>query len=131
MAESKLKVSNLTGLAKAGASVMTGKKKGVASKIREESKLLLSVHCICHHLALACNDANDVVAYFKTVEKVLVQLCSLFHNSPKKMAAYAKAVVSYNQISLRTQGRKKIGNSFKKGFQNQMALHGEGDRRFL
>ena len=47
------------------------------------------------------------------VEKVLVQLWSLFHNSPKK-TAYAKAVVSYNQISLSMQGCKKIGKSFKK-----------------
>ena len=47
------------------------------------------------------------------VEKVLVQLWSLFHNSPKK-TAYAKVVVSYNQISLSMQGCKKIGKSFKK-----------------
>lgn len=71
MAESKLEVSKLTGLATDGASVMTGKRNGVASKLREESKLLLSVHCICHRLALACNDANDDVAYIKTVEKYL------------------------------------------------------------
>lgn len=114
MAESKLEVSKLTGLATDGASVMTGKRNGVASKLREESKLLLSVHCICHRLALACNDANDDVAYIKTVEKILIQLWSLFHNSAKKTATYAKAVVNYNQISLSTQGRKKIGKSFKK-----------------
>ena len=114
IAESKLEVSKLTGLATDGASVMTGKRNGVASKLREESKLLLSVHCFCHRLALACNDANDDVAYIKTVEKILIQLWSLFHNSAKKTATYAKAVVNYNQISLSTQGRKKIGKSFKK-----------------
>ena len=92
---------------------MTGKRKGVASKLCEESKLLLSVYCIWHCLALACKDANDDVAYIKMVEKVLVQLWSLFHNSPKK-TAYAKVVVSYNQISLSMQGCKKIGKSFKK-----------------
>lgn len=114
MADAKLEVSKLTGLATDGASVMTGKRNGVACKLREESKLLLSVHCICHRLALACNDANDDVAYIKMVEKILIQLWSLFHNSAKKTAAYAKAVVNYNQISLSTQGRKKIGKSFKK-----------------
>ena len=72
------------------------------------------MHCICHRLALACNDANDDVAYIKTVEKILIQLWSLFHNSSKKTAAYAKAVVNYNQILLSTQGHKKIGKSFKK-----------------
>ena len=93
---------------------MTGKRNGVASKLREESKLLLSGHCICHPLALAYNDANDDVAYIKTVEKILIQLWSLFHNSTKKTAAYANAAVNYHQMSLSTQGRKKIGKSFKK-----------------
>ena len=114
MAESKLEVSKLTGLATDGASVMTGKRNGVASKLCEASKLLLSMHCICHHLALACNNANDDIAFIKTVEKILIQLWSLFHNSAKKMAAYAKAVENYNQISLSSQGHKKIGKSFKK-----------------
>ena len=82
---------------------MTGKRNGVASKLREESKLLLSMHCICHRLVLECNDVNDDVAYIKTVEKILIQLWSLFHNSAKKTAAYAKAVVNYNQISLSSQ----------------------------
>ena len=91
MAESKLEVSKLTGLATDGASEMTGKRNGVASKLREESKLLLGVHCFCHCLALACNDVNDKVAYIKTVEKILIQLWSLFHNLAKKMAAYAKS----------------------------------------
>ena len=74
MAESKLEVSKLTGLATDGASVMMGKRNGIASKLREESKLLLSVHCICHRLVLACNNSNDYVAYIKTVEKILIQL---------------------------------------------------------
>jgi len=58
---------------------------------------------------LSCNDANDDVAYIKMVEKILIQLWLLFHNSAKKLAAYAKTVVNYKQISLSTQGNKKIG----------------------
>ena len=108
MAESKLEVFQLTGLKTDGASVMTGRRNGVASKLHEESKLLLSMHCICHRLALACNDANDDFAYIKTMEKILIQLWSLFHNSAKKTAAYSKAVENYNQISLSSQGHKKI-----------------------
>lgn len=63
MAESKLYVSKLRGLATDEAGIMTGKRNGVSSKLREESKLLPSMHCICHHVASACNDANDDVAY--------------------------------------------------------------------
>ena len=82
--ESKLDLKKLTGLVSDGASVMTGKRNGVASLLRKESKVMLNVHCICHRLALACGDANDDVAYIKTVEKILVQLWSFFSNSAKK-----------------------------------------------
>jgi len=47
MAKSKLEVLKLTGLGTDGASVMTGKRNGIAFKLCGESKLLLSVHCIC------------------------------------------------------------------------------------
>ena len=60
--ESKLEVKKLTGLASDGASVMTGKRNGVASLLRKESKVILNVHYICHRLALACGNANDDVA---------------------------------------------------------------------
>lgn len=82
--ESNLDVSKLSGLATDGCSVMTGKKNGVAALIRRECKLFLNVHCICHHLALACGDANDHVAYIKTVEKILIQLWSFFKNSEEE-----------------------------------------------
>lgn len=75
-----------------GASVMVGKENGVAAKLKREAKLLLNVHCTCHRLALACGDANDQISYIKTVEKVLIQLWSFFHNSEKRTAAYTKAV---------------------------------------
>ena len=48
-----------------GASVMTGKRNGVASRLRAGSKTLINVHCICHHLAPACGDANDTISYIK------------------------------------------------------------------
>ena len=50
--ECGLDVKRLSGLATDGCSV---------SQLRQESPLLLNVHCICHRLALACGDANNVV----------------------------------------------------------------------
>ena len=43
-----------------GASVMTGKDNGVAARFKqlEECCGMLSVHCICHCLALACGDTR-------------------------------------------------------------------------
>ena len=41
------------------ASVMTGAKGGVATKLREEfSKSIINIHCICQRLALACADTG-------------------------------------------------------------------------
>lgn len=37
---------------------MTGKKNGVTTKLKELNPVLISVHCICHKLALACTDTN-------------------------------------------------------------------------
>lgn len=47
------------------ASVMTGKRNGVASRLRAGSKTLMNAHCICHRLALACGDANETISYTK------------------------------------------------------------------
>ena len=53
---------------------MTGKRNGVAARLRADNKALINIHCICHRLALACGDANDNVSYIKQVERVLLQL---------------------------------------------------------
>ena len=58
-------LTNLKGLATDGASVMTGKKNGVATKLKELNPVLISVHCICHKLALACTDTNKEIDYIK------------------------------------------------------------------
>ena len=67
---SELEKSKLAGLATDGCSVMTGKGNGVAFNMRQECKLLLNVHCICHRLALACADANDHISFIKVVKKI-------------------------------------------------------------
>ena len=112
--DSDLEIQKLSGFASDGASVMTGKNTGVATRLKAENKRLINVHCICHRLALACGDANDNVTYIKTIEKILIQLWSLFKNSAPKTAKYAKAVVSANQVKLSKPGRKKLKKRFRK-----------------
>jgi len=48
-----LSLTNLKGLVTDGAAVMTGRNNGVATKLKELNPVLISVHCICHKLALA------------------------------------------------------------------------------
>ena len=69
-----LDTTKLGSLATDGASVMTGSRNGVAAKLRETVPTLINIHCICHRLALACNDANDNLTQISQVETVLQQL---------------------------------------------------------
>ena len=89
---------------------MTGKNNGVAAKLRSSNnKKLINIHCIAHRLALACGDANNSVSYILTVEKILIQLWSLFKNSAKK------AVLNGNGITMTKRGKKKLRKRFHKG----------------
>ena len=54
-----LSTDKLIGLATDGASVMVGRKNGLGAKLKDVNPRLISVHCICHKLALACTDAKD------------------------------------------------------------------------
>ena len=77
--------------------------------------MLLNVHCICHRLALACRDANDHISYIKTVEKVLIQLWSFFHNSGKHTAAFTKAVIASAELQISHSAKKRVVKRDKKG----------------
>ncbi|KAH3790825.1 hypothetical protein DPMN_169033 [Dreissena polymorpha] len=51
-------MEKFTGFTSDGASVMMGKRTGVAARLKEINPVLLNVHCICHRLALACTDSS-------------------------------------------------------------------------
>ena len=97
-----------------GASVMTGRSNGVAANLKGLNKTLLSFHCICHRLALACADANDDVSFIKDVEATLKHLWKFFDNSSEKTAAYIKIQESLRGISLSNKGRKAVARKMKK-----------------
>ena len=55
--ELKIEISNLKAFVSDGASVMVGKKGGIATKLKTNFPLkMFNIHCICHRLALACAD---------------------------------------------------------------------------
>ena len=82
----KLDINKLRSFASDGASVMTGSRNGVAVKLREQVPNLIIIHCICHRLALACNDTNDTLKSISQVETVARQLWSFFENSAARSA---------------------------------------------
>ncbi|CAG2224947.1 unnamed protein product [Mytilus edulis] len=65
LSKNELDVRNCSSFVSDGASVMVGKKNGVAAKLKNIVPTLLSVHCICHRLALACTDTNKDIEYIR------------------------------------------------------------------
>ena len=67
--ELNLEVAKLKAFVSDGASVMTGSKGGVATKLKNDfSKTLINIHCICHRLALACADTGDEFKFMRNFE---------------------------------------------------------------
>lgn len=107
-------MKNLRGLATDGASVMTGKTKGLAALLRKDATSLVAVHRVCHRLALACADTNEELEVIKDVETEVTQLWNVFDNSPKKLAAYLKVQQEMKEVNLGVKANKKIGKRLKK-----------------
>ena len=112
--DDKLDISKLAGFSSDGASVMIGKRNGVAARLKSENPKLINVHCVCHRLALSCTDSNDSITYIKTIETVLRQLWQLFENSPKKMAVFLKTQVELKKINLGEKASKIVTKRLKK-----------------
>ena len=102
-----LSLKNLNGLATDGASVMTGKNNGLATKLKELNPVMISIHCICHKLALACTDTNKEIDYIKRVEDTLRQLWTYFENSPKRLAVLLKMQINIKKCSLQLREKSK------------------------
>lgn len=102
-----LSLTNLKGLVTDGAAVMTGRNNGVATKLKELNPVLISVHCICHKLALACTDTNKEIDYIKRMEDTLPQLWAYFENSPKRLAVLLKMQINIKKCSLQLKEKSK------------------------
>ena len=82
-------MSNMVGFGSDGASVMTGYRNGVASKIKRNVQHVFSIHCVAHRLALASGDAADKVDYLTTLSSTLKLLHSCVHHSSIRMESLA------------------------------------------
>ena len=112
-----LATDKLIGLATDGASVMVGRKNGLGAKLKDVNPRLISVHCVCHKLALACTDAKDDgnLKFIKEVETVVTQLWKLFENSPKRLACYLKVQQQLKNLKLSNEkSRKMVAKKLKK-----------------
>lgn len=76
--------SKLCGLVTDGASTMTGKINGLAARIKREHPTDLSVHCICHRLALACTDSYKYCKCVADTSDILRYLWKFFAKLSKE-----------------------------------------------
>ena len=99
-----------------GASVMGSKNNGVSALLKRENPRLVNVHCICHRLALTCEESNNKVEYMLTRERLLVQLHKWLENSCVKTTAYLKMQLQLRDMQLPAaeSKRHKIGHKLQR-----------------
>ena len=72
--DKELAFSKLMGFGSDGASVMTGRLSGVATRLHRSNPYLVAIHCVAHRLALACSQAGQKVSYIQKFKKALTSL---------------------------------------------------------
>ena len=78
-----LPMEKLFGMATDGASVMTGTRSGVTTRMKRRNPFMLSTHCVAHRLALASGQAADNVPYLKKYQQYINTIYKYYHYSPK------------------------------------------------
>ena len=79
--ERGLNVAHMVGFGSDGASVMTGRIRGVGVLLKEHAKHMVQIHCMAHRLALVCVDAVKDNAYMQEYQTKLGQLYTYFSRS--------------------------------------------------
>lgn len=99
LSEIDISPQQMCALGSDGASVMLGKKNGVAARLRGEIPHLLSNHCVAHQLALAVSQSTKNITYLKTFKDILDQMFRFYRNSPVRMAALHEIQVNIDNLS--------------------------------
>ena len=74
--------SKLVAFASDGASVMTGKKTGVVTRLKKDTPHLVGIHGMAHRLELAYKDAVKNNKLHQDLETLLMGLYNFYHYSP-------------------------------------------------
>ena len=81
-----LSINKVMGFGSDGASVMVGRRAGVATLLKGKNPQIVAIHCVAHRLALAVAQAGDAVPYIKRFKVLLHNLFSFYDNSPVRTA---------------------------------------------
>ena len=96
-----LKVEHCRGQCYDGASSISGAKKGVAKKLREEEPRAVFTHCYGHALNLVLGDCVKQCKVMKSTFDVVTEVSNLLKKSPKRDAMFEKIRLN---LLLRHQG---------------------------
>ena len=96
----ELSIDSLSSFGSDGASVMTGRRSGVAARLCELNIQIIPVHCICHRLALATGQASNEVPYLKKMKDYLLTLWNFFHFSPVRAAGLIQEAMSLPELKM-------------------------------
>ena len=79
-------LSNVSGFGSDGASVMTGRQNGVATRLQRINSGIVSIHCVAHCLASAVSQASQSIPYLAHLKEILSSLFHFYHNSPVRQS---------------------------------------------
>ena len=82
---------NLIGICTDGASVMLGRKSGVATRFKEKFPNIIVWHCLNHRLQLALDDAVNEIKHVNHFKIFLDKIYSIFHQSNKEQTRLFEA----------------------------------------
>ena len=82
--------SKILGLGSDGASVMTGKNKGVTGMMLRQNPHLVNVHCIAHRLALCTSQAAENIPALKDYQESITSIYYYFKYSSGKQSRLAE-----------------------------------------
>ncbi len=109
-----LQLENMAGFVSHGAAVMTGRQRGLATQLKEIIPSLLSFHCICHKLALACGDTVESIGYLQKVCDYLTELWKLLPYSNQRTAIFVKVQLNLSTMMISNQQKTKVAKTVKK-----------------
>ena len=112
-------LKKLVGVGTDGASVMTGCKSGVVTRLREAQKKLIpgsslvGIHCYAHRLELAFKDALRKIPLFKKIEGLLLGIYYFYRNSTLNRSMLRESFDAENiqgQMPTRVGGTRWVGH---------------------
>ena len=93
---------------------------------------MFDIHCICHRLALACEDIGDDYKFKRKAQEILIELWRFFKNFPKRLQIYMVTFSAKEFDSLTGKKKKNYIKPPKKTYRTRwLSLHAGVDAAFV